>query len=248
MGRRRCTQVRSAPENETPSAMVRERDLRSAGVWRSSHPAERAGDGMAGVDPRTRHHRTSFLARTRRERSQSQTGPRTTFAAARAPCDDAIGRISPSRGLPLGSVPFDLWCCEVPVDVVLDGDAAPAGLLAEGVSFDPPSPGAPPGVWAATREGDDDEAAWGRLVRQATDQSKDLSTRSSPGAALVVKPPKSDRLVAFCFGSGRFLLRPKGYVAVRPTPPFSPPPRRPCTTWPRPLPPNWPPAVSGSTR
>ena len=72
VGRRRCTQVRSAPENETPSAMVRERDLRSAGVWRSSHPAERAGDGTAGVDPRTRHHRTSFLARTRSQRSQAK--------------------------------------------------------------------------------------------------------------------------------------------------------------------------------
>lgn len=92
-----------------------------------------------------------------------------------------------------------------------DDEDAPIGALAEGAEFASPSPGVA-GVWVATRSGEAGEPAWAELVREATEDEIDLETRTAPGAAVLVDVDGSDQLVAFCFGSGRYLLRRSSYV------------------------------------
>src|SRR5947209_3491332 len=88
-----------------------------------------------------------------------------------------------------------------------EDDGAPTGILADGAEFAQPAPGIRPGIRVSTRSGEDGEPDWARLVDEATRDKPDLEARSAPGAAIVVDGAGSDKLIAFCFGSGRFLLR-----------------------------------------
>ena len=90
-------------------------------------------------------------------------------------------------------------------------EGAPIGALSEGAEFAAPSPGVA-GIWVATRSGEAGEPSWAELVHEATEDEIDLETRTAPGAAVLVDVDGSDQLVAFCFGSGRFLLRRSSYV------------------------------------
>ena len=91
-------------------------------------------------------------------------------------------------------------------------NGAPTGALVDGAEFAHPTPGIPRGIRVATRSGEDGDLEWARLVDEATTDQPDLKARSAPGAAIVVDLPESEQVLAFCFGSGRFLLRRSGYV------------------------------------
>lgn len=94
-----------------------------------------------------------------------------------------------------------------------DAQGAPVGVLTGDAAFATAGAASPPGVRVATRIGEEGRPVWARLIDEATDDQPDLDTRSAPGAAMVVDVAGSDFTIAFCFGSGRFLLRRPFYVA-----------------------------------
>ncbi len=94
-----------------------------------------------------------------------------------------------------------------------DNDGAPLGLLVEGIRYADPIPDCPPSIRVALRPSEEGAPTWARLVSEATiPGDEDLLTRTSPGAVFVIDIADDDRLVAVCFGSGRFLLRRSTYV------------------------------------
>lgn len=76
-----------------------------------------------------------------------------------------------------------------------------------------PKPATLPGVTIAVREGQPGRPAWANLVAAASTATPQLDTMSGPGATIFVPGKTKEHGVAFCFGSGRHLLRSGSWVA-----------------------------------
>ena len=76
-----------------------------------------------------------------------------------------------------------------------------------------PRPATLPGATIAVREGQPGQPPWANLVAAASTAAPNLDTMSGPGATIFVRGKAKEHGVAFCFGSGRHLLRSGSWVA-----------------------------------